>query len=58
MQINYAKASRICGNLIKNEETSILSERGSVSVDERTNTLLIRDTAKSIEDIKRMVGVF
>lgn len=56
VQINYAKALEFA-NLIKNEETSILSERGSVSVDERTNTLLIRDTAKSIEDIKRMVSV-
>ncbi|WP_286263378.1 type IV pilus secretin PilQ [Thalassotalea atypica] len=56
VQINYAKATEFA-NLIKNEDTSILSPRGSVSVDERTNTLLIRDTAKSIEDIKRMVGV-
>ncbi|WP_448249432.1 type IV pilus secretin PilQ [Thalassotalea agariperforans] len=56
VQINYAKALEFA-NLIKNEDTSILSERGSVSVDERTNTLLIRDTAKSIEDIKRMVSV-
>ena len=31
--------------------------RGSVRVDERTNTLLIRDTANSIEDIRRMVNV-
>ncbi len=56
VQVNYAKASEFA-NLIKNEDNSILSERGSVSVDERTNTLLIRDTAKSIEDIKRMVNV-
>ena len=56
VQINYAKANEFA-NLVKNEETSILSARGSVSVDERTNTLLIRDTAKSIEDIKRMVSV-
>ncbi|MGJ8692097.1 MAG: type IV pilus secretin PilQ [Thalassotalea sp.] len=56
VQINYAKALEF-SNLIKNEDTSILSPRGSVSVDERTNTLLIRDTAKSIEDIKRMVSV-
>ncbi len=56
VQINYAKAKDFA-ELIKNEDTSILSPRGSVSVDERTNTLLIRDTAKSIEDIKRMVGV-
>jgi len=56
VQVNYAKAAEFA-SLIKSEENSILSPRGSVSVDERTNTLLIRDTAKSIEDIKRMVGV-
>ncbi|WP_394172102.1 type IV pilus secretin PilQ [Thalassotalea litorea] len=56
VQINYAKAADFAG-LLKNEGTSLLSERGSVTVDERTNTLLIRDTAKSIEDIKRMVAV-
>ncbi|HBY87173.1 MAG TPA: type IV pilus secretin PilQ [Colwellia sp.] len=56
LQINYAKATEF-SELIKNEDTSILSPRGSVSVDERTNTLLIRDTAKSIEDIKRMITI-
>jgi type IV pilus assembly protein PilQ len=56
VQINYAKAVELA-SLIKNEDNSILSVRGSVSVDERTNTLLIRDTAKSIENIKRMVAV-
>ena len=56
VQVNYAKAIEF-SSLIKNEETSILSSRGSVSVDERTNTLLIRDTAQSIEDIKRMIAV-
>ncbi|REL31538.1 type IV pilus secretin PilQ [Thalassotalea euphylliae] len=56
LQINYAKASELA-NLIKNEDTSILSGRGTVSVDERTNTLLVRDTAKSIEDIKRMIDI-
>ena len=54
VQINYAKAVEFA-ELIKNDDTSLLSPRGSVSVDERTNTLLIRDTAKSIEDIRRMV---
>jgi type IV pilus assembly protein PilQ len=56
VQVNYAKATDFA-NLIKNDDNSILSTRGSVSVDERTNTLLIRDTAKSIEDIRRMVNV-
>ncbi len=56
IQINYAKATEFA-ELIKNDDTSILSSRGSVSVDERTNTLLIRDTAGSIEDIKRMITI-
>ena len=56
VQVNYAKAAEFAA-LIKNEDNSILSLRGSVSVDERTNTLLIRDTATSIDDIKRMVSV-
>lgn len=56
VQVNYAKAAEF-SSLIKNQDTSILSPRGSVSVDERTNTLLIRDTEKSINDIKRMVSV-
>jgi type IV pilus assembly protein PilQ len=56
VQVNYAKALEFAA-LIKNDDNSILSTRGSVSVDERTNTLLIRDTANSIEDIKRMVNV-
>ena len=56
IQINYAKATDFA-NLIKNDDTSILSARGSVSVDERTNTLLLRDTVKSIENIKRMISI-
>lgn len=56
VQVNYAKAVELAA-LVKSEDNSILSPRGSVSVDERTNTLLIRDTAQSIEDIKRMVSV-
>jgi len=56
VQVNYAKAADFAA-LVKSNDNSILSSRGSVSVDDRTNTLLIRDTAQSIEDIKRMVSV-
>ncbi|WP_371187230.1 type IV pilus secretin PilQ [Thalassotalea maritima] len=56
IQINYAKATDFA-SLLKNEGTSLLSDRGSVTVDDRTNTLLIRDTAKSIDDVKRMINV-
>ena len=38
-------------------ENSLLSERGSVSVDERTNTLLVQDTEERLADIRRMVAI-
>jgi type IV pilus assembly protein PilQ len=33
----------------------LLSARGSISVDERTNTLIVRDTPEQIRQVKRMV---
>jgi type IV pilus assembly protein PilQ len=54
IQLNYAKAKDF-SELLKFEGNSILSSRGSVSVDERTNTLLIKDTAVSIESVRRMI---
>ena len=54
IQLNYAKAKDF-SELLKFEGNSILSSRGSVSVDVRTNTLLIKDTAMSIESVRRMI---
>ncbi len=54
LQINYAKASDLTA-LLKTKDNSLLSERGSISVDERTNRLLIRDTAKNIAAITELV---
>jgi len=51
IQINYAKASEIA-SLLKAKENSLLSERGSVSVDERTNSLLVQDTAFKLEEVR------
>ncbi|MBU1190577.1 MAG: type IV pilus secretin PilQ [Gammaproteobacteria bacterium] len=57
MQVNYAKAEDI-STLLKGEEgTSMLSERGTVSIDERTNTLLIRDTAEKLADVRKLVAI-
>lgn len=53
-QANYAKASELA-ELLKSGNGSILSERGSVSVDERTNTLLINDTADQLSEIRALV---
>ena len=54
VQINYAKASEIV-ELLKNKDNSLLSPRGSVTVDERTNTLLVMDTEERLADIRRMI---
>jgi type IV pilus assembly protein PilQ len=51
IQINYAKAQDLAV-ILKGTENSILTPRGSVAVDERTNTLLLRDTQTSIDEAK------
>ncbi|MDJ0750491.1 MAG: type IV pilus secretin PilQ [Woeseiaceae bacterium] len=55
LQVNYAKASDLADLVVGTESGSMLSERGSIAVDERTNTLLIQDTAERLQDIRRMV---
>ena len=54
IRLNYAKAEDFA-DLLKTDTNSIITARGSVSVDLRTNTLLIKDTVKSIENIRRMI---
>ncbi|MEZ5459082.1 MAG: type IV pilus secretin PilQ [Steroidobacteraceae bacterium] len=55
LQVNYAKASDLAA-LIKTQGNSLLSSRGSVAVDERTNTLLLQDSADKLADIRRLVA--
>jgi type IV pilus assembly protein PilQ len=55
LQVNYAKAADMA-TLIKTQNNSLLSTRGSVAVDERTNTLLLQDTADRLGDIRRLVA--
>jgi type IV pilus assembly protein PilQ len=56
IQLNYAKAKDIA-KLLKSKGNELLTpERGNVTVDERTNTLLVRDTAAKLEDIRRMIN--
>lgn len=54
LQVNYAKAADLA-SLIKSQGNSLLSQRGSVAVDERTNTLLLQDSADRLADIRRLV---
>lgn len=54
LQVNYAKAVDVVA-LLTNESTGLLTERGAIAVDDRTNTLVIKDTRPSIDSIKRML---
>jgi type IV pilus assembly protein PilQ len=55
VQINYAKAGELAA-LIKADSNNLLSERGNVTVDERTNTLLVQDTALNLSEIREVVS--
>ncbi len=35
---------------------SLLSTRGTISIDPRTNTIIVQDTAKKIDEIRAMIG--
>ncbi len=63
LQINYAKANDVAALVqataaagrTSGSKNSMLSARGSVAVDERTNTLIIQDTADSIGNVRLLV---
>ena len=55
VQVNYAKASNLA-EILKASENRLLSERGNVTVDERTNTMLIQDTTQSLEQIRALLA--
>jgi type IV pilus assembly protein PilQ len=54
IKVNYAKAADIA-ELLNLKDNAILSPRGSVSVDARTNTLLIKDTATSLSNVRQLL---
>ncbi|MFO8023541.1 type IV pilus secretin PilQ [Thiohalophilus sp.] len=54
IQVNYAKASEMA-SLLKTQDSEFLSERGNVTVDERTNKLLVQETAERIDAIIALV---
>ena len=54
IQVNYAKAADIA-TLLQGEGSSLLSDRGAVTTDERTNTMLVNDTADKLEEIRKIL---
>ena len=60
IQVNYAKAQEIQTLLMGGSgegDNSLLSTRGSLLVDERTNMILIQDTSAKIQEIRDVVSV-
>ncbi|AHE66712.1 type IV pilus secretin PilQ [Legionella oakridgensis] len=54
LQINYAKAADIA-TMLKDKDNSLLSDRGTLSVDTRTNTIWLQDTGAQIDEIRELV---
>ena len=55
LQVNYAKAADLAALISGDSGNALLSERGSVGIDDRTNTLLVNDTVERLQDIRRLV---
>ncbi|GGC82981.1 type IV pilus secretin PilQ [Marinobacter halophilus] len=56
VQVNYAKAADIVELIRADEE--LISSRGFISSDVRTNTISVRETAQKLEEIRRLVGTW
>ena len=56
LQINYAKAADLANLILGGGRNPLTSTRGSVTIDERTNTLLVQDIADRIADIEGLVS--
>jgi len=56
VQINYAKASDIVDLLSQDKE--LISSRGFISSDERTNTISVRETAEKLEQIRKLIATW
>ncbi|NOI78901.1 type IV pilus secretin PilQ family protein [Vibrio coralliilyticus] len=53
--MRFAKAADIAALLSDSAATRMLSERGAISIDTRTNSLLIRDVAINIQAMKAII---
>jgi len=54
-QLNYHKA-KVVYDFLKNKDQTILSKRGSVIVDERSNKLFVNDTPGRLDDLRRLLA--
>ncbi len=54
VRVNYAKVDKAFMDKVK----SVLSDRGSATWDERTNTIVIRDVKRGVADASDMIAAF
>jgi len=58
ISVNFAKADEmlaLINSQTNGKNSSMLSDRGNVSVDTRTNTLLVQDTVSRVDQVRNMV---
>jgi len=56
IQVNYAKAADVVALIEADEE--LISSRGFVSSDARTNTISVRETSEKLDEIRRLVSTW
>lgn len=54
-QINYHKAKNVA-EFLKSKDQTVLSKRGSVVPDERSNKIFVNDVGSRLEDIRRLIA--
>lgn len=54
-QLNYHRAKSV-HEFLKNKDQTVLSKRGSVIVDERTNKLFVTDAPTRLEELRRLIA--
>lgn len=54
-QLNYQKAEAL-QRLLVSEKQRVLSKRGSVVIDQRTNKVFVQDTANRLEEVRRVIA--
>ena len=53
-QLNYQKAEEI-RSVLSDANQKMLTKRGSVAMDARTNTLFVRDTPSQLEEVRKLI---
>ena len=52
--VNFAKSSEVA-KTIKGKEVGLVSDRGSITAEDRTNVLIVKDIKKNVDDITSMI---